>query len=313
MLLLHLQEVDEKLWAKRLGKLLGNYKIVTRDDDFNPDDIRYVFVWKPRENAFDGLNNLKAVLCLGAGVDALLTHPSLPKSVPIVRYANNDLTRCMSDYVIANVTMHHRGFSRFKNDQIKREWNQYYPPPSWDISVGIMGLGVLGADAARQLKSMGYQVNGWSRSAKNIEGITEFFGPDQLNSFLEQTDIAVNLLPLTPETSGILNYENFTKLRRDILQDGPAIINAARGGHQNEVDIEKALKDGTLGAASLDVFNIEPLPKDSALWRLQNCYITPHIAAISSPENGASYFARVIRDHENGLELINLVDMDCGY
>lgn len=313
MLLLHLQEVDEKLWAKRLGKLLGNYKIVTRDDDFNPDDIRYVFVWKPRENAFDGLNNLKAVLCLGAGVDALLTHPSLPKSVPIVRYANNDLTRCMSDYVIANVTMHHRGFSRFKNDQIKREWNQYYPPPSWDISVGIMGLGVLGKDAATQLKSMGYQVNGWSRSAKNIEGITEFFGPDQLNSFLEQTDIAVNLLPLTPETSGILNYENFTKLRRDILQDGPAIINAARGGHQNEVDIEKALKDGTLGAASLDVFNIEPLPKDSALWRLQNCYITPHIAAISSPENGASYFARVIRDHENGLELINLVDMDCGY
>ncbi|MCF6326780.1 MAG: glyoxylate/hydroxypyruvate reductase A [Devosiaceae bacterium] len=313
MLLLHLQEVDEKLWAKRLKKLLGNYKIVTRDDDFNRDDIRYIFVWKPEKSAFDALNNLKAVLCLGAGVDALLTHPHLPQSVPIVRYANDDLTRCMSDYVIANVTMHHREFSRFRDDQINREWGQYYPPPSWDISVGIMGLGVLGADAARQLKILGYQVNGWSRSPKNIDGITGFFGPDQLNPFLEQTDILVNLLPLTPETSGILNYGNFTKLRRRILPNGPAIINAARGGHQNEMDIEKALKDGTLGAASLDVFNIEPLPKNSGLWQLKNCYITPHIAAISSPENGASYFARVIRDHENGLDLINLVDMDCGY
>ncbi len=313
MLLLHLQEVDEKLWAKRLRKLLGSYKIVTRDDDFNPDDIHYIFVWKPEENAFDGLNNLKAVLCLGAGVDALLTHPNLPQTTPIVRYVDDELTRCMSDYVIANVTMHHRGFSRFKADQIKGKWDQYYPPPSWDISVGIMGLGVLGKDAATQLKSMGYQVNGWSRSPKNIEGITEFFGPDQLNSFLEQTDIVVNLLPLTPETSGILNYDNFTKLRRDNLRGGPAIINVARGGHQNETDIEKALKDGTLGAASLDVFNIEPLPKDSGLWQLNNCYITPHIAAISSPESGASYFARVIRDHENGLELVNLVNMDCGY
>jgi len=313
MLLLHLQEVDENKWAERLGKFLGDYQIVTRNDEFDPGKIEYIFVWKPVDEAFEGLTNLKAVLCLGAGVDALLTHEHLPKNVPIVRYVDDELTRCMSDYVIANVTMHHRGFSGFKNDQINKVWNQYYPPAAREISVGIMGLGVLGADAANQLHSIGYQVSGWSRSAKNIAGVKGFYGEDQLDDFLGQSDIVVNLLPLTPNTSGILNYKNFQKLRRGNLVGGPVIINAARGGHQDENDIVKALNDGTIGAASLDVFNVEPLPKTSELWELKNCYITPHIAAISSPDSGAKYFSNIIRDHENGLPLVNLVDMTSGY
>ncbi len=313
MLLLHLEEVDEKAWVSRLSELLGDYEIVTRNDDFDPAHIHYIFVWKPRDNAFDGLENLKAILCLGAGVDALVDHPHLPDSVPIVRYVDDELTRCMSDYVIANVSMHHRGLSRFRNDQINRKWEQYYPPPSWDISVGIMGLGVLGSDAARQLKAIGYQVNGWSRSAKNIDGVRVFAGGEQLDDFLGQSDILVNLLPLTTQTRNILNYENFKKLRRGPLRGGPVVINAARGGHQNEEDLERALKDGTLGAASLDVFNVEPLPEDSRLWKLPNCLITPHIAAISSPTSGASYFSRVIINNENGLGLENLVDRKRGY
>ena len=313
MLLLHLSDVDEEHWMAELGTLLGDYPIVRRNDEFDPADIRYVFVWKPLDNAFDGLSGLKAVLSLGAGVDALLRHPNLPRNVPIVRFVEDDLTRCMSDYVVANVTMHHRCFTRYKQDQLERTWSQFYPPAARNTNVGIMGMGVLGTDAARRLLGLGFNVRGWSRSAKSLAGVEGFFGQEQFDRFLSGTDILVDLLPLTPQTENILNYETFQKLRRDRLKGGPVIINAARGGHQVETDIVRALGDGTLGAASLDVFQIEPLPAESPLWGLQNCYITPHIAAISNPHSGAAYFADVIKSHEAGQSLINVVDVTRGY
>lgn len=313
MLLLHLSDVDEKRWAERMSELLDGYPVVRRDDEFDPADIRYVFVWKPQPDAFDGLTGLKAVLSLGAGVDALLRHPKLPRDVPLVRLVEEDLTQCMSDYVVANVTMHQRCFSLYRAGQSAREWQQYYPPPAWDTSVGIMGMGVLGLDAARRLKALGFQVRGWSRSPRQVPGVPTFSGEEGFSEFLSGTDILVSLLPLTPETENILCMETFRQLRRDKLKGGPVIVNAARGGHQVEEDIVAALNDGTLGAASLDVFKTEPLPKDSPLWDAPNCFITPHIAAISNPETGPRYFARVIRDHEAGKPLVNLVDLDRGY
>ena len=313
MLLLHLNVVDETRWKERLAKLLGDYPIVCRGDNFDPKDIHYIFVWKPEDNAFDGLNDLKAILSLGAGVDALMGHPRLPHDVPIVRFVDDELTQCMSDYVVANVTMHHRCFSQYRDDQLTKNWTQFYPPPAWDTSVGLMGLGELGKDAAQRLLALGYKVNGWSRNEKNISGIKGFVGTDQFDHFLGETDILVDLLPLTKETHGILNYLTFAKLRRTHLKGGPALINAARGGHQIETDIVRALEDGTLGAVSLDVFEVEPLPQNSPLWTQKNCYITPHIAAISNPDSGASYFARVLRNHEEGKPLVNVVDVKRGY
>lgn len=313
MLLLHLNDVDEARWKQRLGNLLGDYPIVCRNDAFAPAKIKYIFVWKPEPNAFEALANLQVILSLGAGVDALMGHAHLPTNIPIVRFVDDELTQCMSDYVVANVSMHHRCFSQYRDDQQNKNWTQFYPPPSWDISVGVMGLGILGQDAARRLMALGYEVKGWSRTQKSIDGMKSFVGAEQFDTFLSETDILVDLLPLTKETTGILNYKNFTKLRRTRLKDGPALVNAARGGHQIESDIVRALEDGTLGAASLDVFEQEPLPADSPLWSQKNCYITPHIAAISNPESGASYFARVLRDHEAGKPLVNVVDVAKGY
>jgi glyoxylate/hydroxypyruvate reductase A len=174
-----------------------------------------------------------------------------------------------------------------------------------------MGLGELGTDAAEKLKSLGFTVLGWSRSPKTIDGVRTFAGPE-LDTFLAETDILVCLLPLTPDTTGILNYGLFKKLRRK-LDGGPVIVNAARGGHQVETDIVKALGDGTLGAASLDVFQSEPLSPDSPLWTLDNAYLTPHIAAISNIEAGVRYFSKIIRDHEAGKPLPNVVDRTRGY
>ena len=138
------------------------------------------------------------------------------------------------------------------------------------------------------------------------------YAGDGLDAFLAETDILVCLLPLTPDTTGILNLELFRKLRRK-LDGGPVIVNAARGGHQREADIVAALSDGTLGAASLDVFETEPLPASSPLWALDNCYVTPHIAAISDIEAGVQYFSQVIRDSEAGKPLRNVVDRTRGY
>lgn len=176
-----------------------------------------------------------------------------------------------------------------------------------------MGMGVLGQDAVRHLRPFGAPLRSWSRSPKQIEGVEGFAGAGQFDAFLAGTDILVNLLPLTPETEGILNYETFRKLRRGRLDGGPVVINAARGGHQRDADLVRALTDGTLGAASLDVFESEPLPQDSPLWTLDNCFITPHIAAASSETTGVAYFSRVIREHEAGKPLPNVVDVARGY
>ena len=204
-LLLHLSDVDEARWADAYRAALPGMTVVRQSEPYDPAKVDYVFVWKPKPDAFDGLGNLNPVLSLGAGVDALLKHPSLPKA-PIVRFVDARLTQQMSDYVVAQVTMHHRLFTRFRRGQLARTWKQFYPPDSANTNVGVMGLGVLGADAAHKLKGVGFSVLGWSRSPKTIPGITTFAG-DQLDAFLAATDILCCLLPLTPDTTGILNYE----------------------------------------------------------------------------------------------------------
>ena len=311
-LLLHLSGIDESGWAQGFKDALPDYRVLTRADRYDPEEIEYFLGWRPAADAFEGMRNLKAILSLGAGVDALLAHPALP-DVPVVRFVDDELTDCMSDYVISQVTMHQRLFTRYAADQKAKRWSQFYPPASHQIAVGFMGLGVLGTDAALKLKTIGFKVNGWSRTPKQVEGVKLFAGNDQLDDFLAATDIVVCLLPLTEETQGILNTETFKKLRRDGLTGGPVLINAARGGHQREADIVAALKDGTLAAASLDVFEVEPLPATSPLWELDNCFITPHIAAISNERSGVNYFSRMIREHQDGKPLRNVVDRSRGY
>lgn len=312
-LLVHLGGIDENEWAEAFRAKMPGLKVVTSADHFDPAQITYLYVWKPRDDVFEGLDNLKVIFSLGAGVDPILKHPHLPQGVPIARFVDETLTQCMSDYVIANVTMHHRELTHYRQEQRAHFWTQYYPAPATEIAVGVMGLGQLGIDAAQKLVGLGYQVNGWSRSQKDIDGVTSFAGNAEFDAFLQATDILVNLLPLTEETRDILCRKTFEKLRRDVLPHGPVVINAARGGHQNEDELAASLEDGTLGAASLDVFKTEPLPKDSPLWDLDNCYITPHIAAISSFKGGVKLVAEQVERFERDGSLKYVVDPAQGY
>lgn len=299
--------------SKHLRTGMDNYPIYLTGERYDPAHVHYLITWQPAVETFSALTNLKAVLSYGAGVDALLQHPHLPVDVPIVRFVDPDLGTRMSDYVVAEVTRHHRLDSHYRQAQTRHDWTEVFPRRADEISVGIMGLGALGRDAAQKLLALGFNLRGWSRSEKSIANIACFAGEDGFDAFLSGTDILVNLLPLTPETAGCLNRTLFTRLRKGMLHGGPAVINAARGGHLVETDLIAALGDGTLGAASLDVFPTEPLPEDSPLWDTPNCYLTPHIAAVSSIAALARYFAEVIKAHEAGQGLPNLVDRDKGY
>jgi glyoxylate/hydroxypyruvate reductase A len=210
--------------------------------------------------------------------------------------------------------MHLRDQHRFDADQRAKRWQPDRAPPiAGDVRVGVMGFGVLGQDAARKLKVMGFDVAGWSRTAKHVEDFEVYSGDDGLSVFLARTDILVSLIPLTPDTRGILNRSLFEKLAHDGRLGGPVLINAGRGKLQVEADILACLDDGTLKAATLDVFEVEPLPQDSPLWTHPRVTISPHNAATSEPEATARYIADQIRRHEAGQQFENVVDRTRGY
>ena len=280
------------------------------------DDIDYALAWKAPHGELAKLKNLKLIVSVGAGVDHLFTDPALP-DVPIVRYIDPDLTTRMTQYVVLQTLYHVRRMSEIQAQQRVRKWHFLPEPMPEQTRVGIMGIGVLGQAAAEALGGLGYRLNGWSRGPKSIEGVTCFSGEDGLKPFLAQTDILVVLLPFTPATKGILNRDLFRQLSSDGQRHhrlpGPVLINAGRGGLQVEADILSALDAGDLYAASLDVFEVEPLPADSAIWQHERIVVTPHNAAESATESISRYFLRQIELMEAGKPLENVVDPKVGY
>jgi glyoxylate/hydroxypyruvate reductase len=305
---------DPQPWVERFKKHLPKHDIaVLGHGDFDRSRIRYVATWGPKPGSLSDLPALEAIFSLGAGVDHLMGYQGL-LDVPVVRVAQDDLTHRMSEYVVLHCLMHLRDQRRFDAAQRAKQWDQERSPPiASEVRVGVMGSGVLGQDAARKLKVMGFNVAAWSRSPKNGDGYKIYSGDDGLAEFLARTDILVSLLPLTPETRGILNRRLFEKLARDGRLDGPILINAGRGGLQVEEDIVACLDDGTLKAATLDVFQVEPLPQDSPLWTHPQVTVTPHNSAVSDPEMTARYIADQIRRHESGDPFQNVVDRKRGY
>ncbi|MDI1267432.1 MAG: glyoxylate/hydroxypyruvate reductase A [bacterium] len=300
-------------WKDRFDEVCPDRRVLLLPDaPHDPAEVQYAAVWKPRPGDLAAFPNLRVIFNLGAGVDALMADNSLP-DVPLVRVAVTDLTARMSEYVALHVLMHHRQEPYLRQSQREKHWS---PKSQWAanaISVGVMGLGTLGADSADVLKRLGFRVAGWSRSPRTIDGIECFHGNAGLDPFLRRTDILVCLLPLTDETRHILNRALFTKLNRTSPLGAPVLINAGRGGLQNEADILQCLDDGTLGAASLDVYGTEPLPTDSPFWTHPKVVLTPHNAADTDPDEISKYVAAQIARFEAGGALDNVVDRGRGY
>ena len=200
-------------WKQRFDEVCKDRRVQQLPRIFDPTEIHYAAVWKPRPGELAAFPNLRVIFNLGAGVDALMADSSLPR-VPLVRVAVSDLTGRMTEYVTLHVLMHHRQELYLRASQREKRWAPKFQLPATAVSVGIMGLGTLGASAAQALRHLGFRISGWSRSPKAIDGITCFHGKAQLDAFLQQTDILVCLLPLTPDTRHILNRGLFSKLSR---------------------------------------------------------------------------------------------------
>ncbi|MFP7325612.1 glyoxylate/hydroxypyruvate reductase GhrA [Serratia marcescens] len=279
--------------------------------DERPAD--YALVWRPPHEMLANRRDLKAVFALGAGVDAILDqerkHPgTLPTGVPLLRLEDTGMAQQMQEYALSYVLRYFRRFDEYQALQQRQEWQPLDPHSLDDFTIGILGAGVLGQSVARKLTEFGFSVRCWSRSAKQIDGVQSFAGEAQRGAFLDGVKLLINLLPNTPETVGILNRELFAQLR-----PGAYLINIARGAHLVEADLLAALEQGQLAAATLDVFAREPLPQDHPFWRHPRVTITPHIAAITLPQQAMDQIAANIRALEAGHAPAGVVDRQRGY
>lgn len=269
--------------------------------------VNFAVSWKQPDNVFNQLPNLKVVSSLGAGVDHLIDDPSISSDVIITRVVAPSLTGDMSDYVMTAVLNYFRHTHTFYKQQQNTEWNMILTRDKKEVTVGVMGLGELGEQAAKDLRDLGFRVNGWARSKKEIEGV-QTFTAEQKDDFLQATNIVVCLLPLTDQTEDILDLELFKKLKK------PAhVINVGRGDHLVEEDLIYALDADILESATLDVFRKEPLPESHAFWNRENIIVTPHIASVSDPDEAAVLLVENYKRMLSGMELKNRVDLDCGY
>ncbi len=298
---------DPQAWKKTLTSELPDLDFHTDPEIVAPDKVHYALAWKPPAGFFARFPNLKLVTNLGAGVDSLVGRTDLP-DVPISRLSDTGMVSLMTSYVMFSVIRYARDIHIFERAQRRSEWQYVHPRALADIRVGVLGLGELGAPAAQALAGLGFNVRGWSRSPKQIPGVTCNAGLETLDDFLANTEILVIMLPLTPDTRGLLDAR-----RLSLLPRGAKLINASRGAVIDEPALISALQSGQIAEATLDVFTVEPLPKDHVFWRMENVLITPHLASITVPEAAAREVAESIRRVRAGLPPLHQIDPRRGY
>ncbi|HEV2336251.1 MAG TPA: glyoxylate/hydroxypyruvate reductase A [Stellaceae bacterium] len=300
--------VAQERWRPLLTALMPGHEFRFWPDLGDKAGIEYALVWQPDPGLLASLPNLRLIIGLGAGVDGLLSDPTLPRHLPIVRLVDPYMTQAMSEYVALSVLRLHRQDLDYLAQQRAHLWEEREQPNAAERRVGILGFGTLGQDAGAKLKALGFEVTGWSRSAKAVPGFATYAGAAGFGPFLARSDILVCLLPLTPETEGILNATTFAA-----LPGAAGLVNAGRGGHLVETDLIAALDAGQLSGAVLDVVRQEPLPAAHPFWAHPRIILTPHIAAETHPPTAAAIIREAITRFEAGLPLANQVDPARGY
>lgn len=296
------------LWAESFRRLDATMICLQKPlDKDRLNSIRYCFVWQPADDFFVDLPSLQIIFSVGAGVDHILGCSSRPRHLPIVRLDDVTLKNEMTEFVVHRVLDQHRQFPLYRQQQQQGLWQAHLQKPANQTTVGVMGLGRLGQAAAQSLVDLNFRVKGWSRSLKQIEGVL-CYSETQLNSFLDEVDILVCMLPLTKTTHGLLNQGLLSRLAR-----GAALINVGRGGLQVETDIMAALDGGQLSHAYLDVFCTEPLPRLHPFWAHPNVSLTPHVASQTWPPTAAQHVIDNIKRFEAGLSIGPVYDEARGY
>jgi glyoxylate/hydroxypyruvate reductase A len=279
------------------------------DPDVAADTVEYVLVWQPEAGRIAQFPRLKTIISAAAGVDHILADASLPPDMPIARMVTQETMQRMAEFTLMSSLMLLKDMPRIIDQQQRQVWQEFATPrTALDTRVGIMGLGALGLACAGLHARMGFDTAGWARSPRSADGIRCYAGNAEQAEFLRRTDILICLLPDTPDTRHIMNADLFR-----LLPPGAAIINVGRGTHLQQDDLLAALASGHISRALLDVFETEPLPPDSELWRHPRILVTPHVAAIPSRRERARQAAEVIRAAAAGLPIPHEYERQRGY
>jgi glyoxylate/hydroxypyruvate reductase A len=299
---------DFQTWKQALHSHLPQLQVLHASEVQDPLTVHYALVWKPPMGFFEPMRNLRLLINLGAGVDSLVHRNDLPAHVHITRIEDPHMARMMASYVLFAVLRHARDIPHFEQAQRRAQWAYLHPRTPESTTVAVLGLGQLGATAAREIQRQGFRTLGWSRSQAQIEGVECYAGAEALDSILQQADIVVLMLPDTPQTRGLMSAEKLQKMKH-----GASLINVARGTLVDQTAMTTLLEQGHLRSATLDVFAVEPLPAEDKLWQMPNVLITPHLASVAIPSSSAQQMVKDICRVSRGEPPGKTVDRLKGY
>ncbi|MBX9869305.1 MAG: glyoxylate/hydroxypyruvate reductase A [Burkholderiaceae bacterium] len=303
--------IDPEVWPAVMREVLPRASMrVWQEGDHAPAD--YALVWKPPATMLRGRRDLKAIFVLGAGVDAILQlGDALPAQVPLIRVEDAGMGMQMAEYVCQSVLTYFRRLDDYSRLQAQQTWQVLKPNKKSEFSIGVLGLGALGQKIIQSLHHFGFPLNGWSRTLKELDGVQCYAGDAQLDAFLRASRVLVVILPLTEQTTDLLNYARLSQLPK-----GAYLINVARGAHVVDDDLLRLIQEQHIAGATLDVFRQEPLPATHGFWQEPRISITPHISALTVREETAQQIAQKINAIEAGTplsEIAGVVDRQRGY
>jgi glyoxylate/hydroxypyruvate reductase A len=295
-------------WARDFAQALPQAETVVWEEGQALAPCDYAVLWAPTPALLEQLARVKAIFLMGAGVDAILKFGDALPEVPVIRLGDAGMGAQMAEYVAYAVLRYFRRFDEYEQQARQGMWNPLAPRKKEEFTVGVLGLGQLGIPVVKALRQLGFPVRGWSRSPKDLSGVDCYAGMDSLDDFLSGTQVLVSMLPLTPETTNLLDRARLSK-----LPEGAFLINVARGAQVAEPDLLALIRAGHIAGATLDVFRNEPLPAPHPFWDEPRITITPHISALTIREEAVRQIAHKITLLEQGEHVADVVDRNRGY
>ena len=295
-------------WEKALKEKLPNTTIEVYPNVKNKETVDFVICWKPIKNAFEQFPNIKIIQSVGASIEHITNTQTINNDTIITRIVDERLSNDMWEFLLTIVLSELKNTRTYLTQQAQKTWKQQDYRTINDMTISILGLGKIGGYVAKQFAQIGFNVKGWSNSKKQISNVKSYIGEIEFDSFLNNSNFLINLLPLTEKTTGILNKKTFQKLPKDSF-----LINVGRGEHLVDVDLINSLDDSKLSGAFLDVFINEPLSKEHPFWKHSKIQITPHVASLTNVETAIE---QIIENYNRFLkkeELLNVVSLKKGY